>query len=228
MAISQALYTGVTGLSVNSDGMSVIANNIANANAKGFKKDRAEFEDMLSLDLNSGTGSAQIGRGARLRGVRTVQSQGGLAVTDNLTDMAIQGSGFFVVSNAKSEVQESAGKFYTRNGSFIFDKDGYLSDSTGGHVQGFMANELGAVSSRLQDIRIETNQIAPQQTTKLTMNVNLDARSKQIEGDFDPTKAELTSNFNNTITMFDSQGGSHQMTTFLDRKSTRLNSSHRV
>ena len=217
MAISQALYTGVTGLSVNSDGMSVIANNIANANAKGFKKDRAEFEDMLSLDLNSGTGSAQIGRGARLRGVRTVQSQGGLAVTDNLTDMAIQGSGFFVVSNAKSEVQESAGKFYTRNGSFIFDKDGYLSNSTGGHVQGFMANELGAISSRLQDIRIETNQIAPQQTTKLMMNVNLDARSKQLEGDFDPTKAELTSNFNNTITMFDSQGGSHQMTTFFKR-----------
>ena len=217
MAISQALYTGVTGLSVNSDGMSVIANNIANANAKGFKKDRAEFEDMLSLDLSSGTGSAQIGRGSRLRGVRTIQSQGGLAVTDNLTDMAIQGQGFFVISNAKSEVQESAGKFYTRNGSFIFDKDGYLSDSTGGHVQGFMANELGAVSSRLQDIRIETNQIAPQQTTKLTMNVNLDARSKQIEGDFDPTKAELTSNFNNTITMFDSQGGSHQMTTFFKR-----------
>ncbi len=217
MAISQALYTGVTGLAVNSDGMSVIANNIANANAKGFKKDRAEFEDMLSLDLNSGTGSAQIGRGARLRDVRTLQSQGGLAVTDNLTDMAIQGSGFFVVSNAKSEVQESAGKFYTRNGAFIFDKDGYLSDTTGGHVQGYLANELGAISSRLQDIRIETNQIAPQPTTKLMMDVNLDARSKVLEGDFDPTKAELTSNFNNTITMFDSQGGSHQMTTFFKR-----------
>ena len=54
MAISQALYTGVTGLSVNSDGMSVIANNIANANAKGFKRDRAEFEDMLAMDLSTG------------------------------------------------------------------------------------------------------------------------------------------------------------------------------
>src|SRR6185503_14031755 len=99
MAISQALYTGVTGLSVNSDGMAVIANNIANANAKGFKKDRAEFEDMLSIDMASGTGGAQIGRGARLRGVQTIQSQGGMAVTDNLTDLAIQGSGFFVLSN---------------------------------------------------------------------------------------------------------------------------------
>src|SRR3954463_12061869 len=93
MGISQSLYTGVTGLSVNSDGMGVIANNIANANAKGFKRDRAEFEDLLSMDLSSGSGNAQIGRGARLKGVRTMHTQGGLAVTDNLTDLAIQGMG---------------------------------------------------------------------------------------------------------------------------------------
>jgi len=214
MAISQALYTGVTGLSVNSDGMAVIANNIANANAKGFKKDRAEFEDMLSADLGS---NAQIGRGSRLRDVKTIHTQGGLAVTDNLTDMAIQGMGFFVVSNPHTEVQESAGKFFTRVGSFIFDKDGYLSDPSGGHVQGYMANELGNISSRLQDVRVETNSIPPQATTKLTMDVNLDAREKIMNESFDLSKAEQTSNFNNTVTMFDSQGGSHQLTTFFKR-----------
>jgi flagellar hook protein FlgE len=217
MAISQSLYTGVTGLSVNSDGMAVIANNIANANAKGFKRDRAEFEDMLSLDLSTGAGAAQIGRGARLRDVKTIHTQGGLAVTDNLTDMAIQGMGFFVVSNPNTEVQESAGKFYTRVGSFIFDKDGYLSDSAGGHVQGFMANELGTLSTRLTDVRIETNSIPPQATTKLMLDVNLDAREKLMEEPFDLAKAELTSNFNNTTTIFDSQGGSHQMTVYFRR-----------
>lgn len=217
MAISQALYTGVTGLSVNSDGMSVIANNIANANAKGFKKDRAEFEDMLAIDLSTGQGNAQIGRGARLRDVRTIHAQGGLAVTDNLTDMAIQGMGFFVISNAKSEVQESAGKFYTRLGSFIFDKDGFLSDASGGHVQGYMTNELGALSSRLQDIRIETNAIAPQATKKLVLDVNLDSREKVMQEPFDIAKAEISSNFNNTVTVFDSQGGSHQLTTYFRR-----------
>ena len=72
MGISQAMYSGVTGLSVNSDNMSVIANNIANANAKGFKYDRAEFEDMLSVDL--GTGNAQIGRGSRLADVKTMHT----------------------------------------------------------------------------------------------------------------------------------------------------------
>ena len=87
--------------------MSVIANNIANANAKGFKRDRAEFEDLLSMDLASGSGPTQVGRGARLRNVKTIHTQGGLKVTDNLTDIAIQGSGFFVVSNPDTNVQES-------------------------------------------------------------------------------------------------------------------------
>jgi flagellar hook protein FlgE len=217
MPISQSLYTGVTGLSVNSDSMAVVANNIANANAKGFKKDRAEFADMLSIDLSTGSGSAQIGRGARLRDVRTMHSQGGLAVTDNLTDMAIQGMGFFVVSNSNSEVQESAGRFYTRLGSFIFDKNGYLSDSKGGRVQGYLSNDLGAMSTRLQDIRIETNSIPPQATTLARLDINLDSRMQTMQGEFDLNKAELSSNFNNTITIFDSQGGSHQMTTYFKR-----------
>ncbi|MCX6119191.1 MAG: flagellar hook protein FlgE [Proteobacteria bacterium] len=217
MPISQALYTGVTGLSVMSDGMSVVANNIANANAKGFKKDRAEFEDMLSSDLSTGGGGGQVGRGARMRAVRTIHTQGGIAVTDNLTDMAIQGQGFFVLNNPNTEVQESAGKFYTRVGSFVFDKDGYLSDPSGGHVMGFMAGKTGALSSKLQDVRIETNSIPPKKTDVVTMDVNLDARMKPVPGEFDIKNAELTSNFNNTINVFDSHGRSHPMTVYYKR-----------
>jgi flagellar hook protein FlgE len=217
MPISQALYTGVTGLSVMSDGMSVVANNIANANAKGFKKDRAEFEDMLSSDLSTGTGGGQVGRGARMRAVRTIHTQGGIAVTDNLTDMAIQGQGFFVLNNPNTEVQESAGKFYTRVGSFVFDKDGYLADPSGGHVMGYMATKSGALSSRLADVRIETNSIPPKRTETVTMDVNLDARMKPIEGEFDLKDPEKTSNFNNTINIFDSHGRSHALTVYYKR-----------
>ena len=220
MAISQALYTGVTGLSVMSDGMSVVANNIANANAKGFKKDRAEFEDMLSSDLSTGSGSGQIGRGARMRAVRTLHTQGGLAVTDNLTDMAIQGNGFFVLSNSSTEVQESAGRFYTRVGSFVFDKDGYLSDPSGGRVMGFMAGKTGALSSRLQDVRIETNSIPPKPTDKIVMDINLDARVKASDVEFDIKNPEATSQFNNTMTVFDSHGRGHPMTVFFNRVPT--------
>jgi flagellar hook protein FlgE len=220
MAISQALYTGVTGLSVMSDGMSVVANNIANANAKGFKKDRAEFEDMLSSDLSTGSGGGQIGRGARMRAVRTLHTQGGLAVTDNLTDMAIQGNGFFVLSNASTEVQESAGRFFTRVGSFVFDKDGYLSDPSGGRVMGFMTTKAGNLSSRLQEVRIETNSIPPKKTDKIVMDVNLDARIKPTEGEFDIMNPETNSQFNNTMTVFDSHGRGHPLTVFYTRVPT--------
>ncbi len=217
MPISQALYTGVTGLSVMSDGMSVVANNIANANAKGFKKDRAEFEDMLSSDLSTGSGAGQVGRGARMRAVRTMHTQGGIAVTDNLTDLAIQGQGFFVINNSKTEVQESAGKFYSRVGSFVFDKDGYLADPSGGRVMGYMAGKTGNLSSRLQEVRIETNSIPPNGTQIINMDINLDAREKIKEGEFDINNPEGTSNFNNTINVFDSHGRSRAMTIYYKR-----------
>jgi flagellar hook protein FlgE len=217
MPISQALYTGVTGLSVNADGMAVVANNIANANAKGFKKDRAEFEDMLSSDLSTGSGGGQIGRGARMRAVRTMHTQGGLAVTDNLTDLAIQGQGFFVLSNPNTEVQESAGKFYTRVGSFAFDKDGYLADTGGGRVQGYLMTKENNLGTRLQDIRIETNSIPPKKTDKVIMDINLDARTAATDVEFDIANPEKTSSFNNTITIFDSHGRPHPMTVFYQR-----------
>ena len=217
MAISQSLYTGITGLSVNSDGMSVVANNIANANSKGFKKDRAEFEDLLSVDLSTGSGSAQIGRGGRLKDVRTMHTQGSLAVTDNLTDLAVQGMGFFVVSNPKTETMESAGKFYTRVGSFVFDKEGFLSDGAGGRVQGYLADAEGNLSTRLTDVRVETNIIPPLKTNQVNFDLNLDSRSNVIAEQWDINKPEQTSNFSNTITVYDSQGASHQMTAFFRR-----------
>lgn len=214
MGISQAMYTGVTGLAVNADSMSVIANNIANANAKGFKYDRAEFEDLLSVDL--GTGNAQMGRGYRLSDVKTMHTQGGLQVTEALTDLAIQGNGYFVVFNAKAETQEAGGEFFTRVGSFNFDKDGFLSDAGGGHVKGFMADKFGNISSRLEDIRLVTSNL-PIGTSEIKLNVNLDSRAKVIEEPFDITNPEATSNFNTTYNIFDSHGRSHSVTMYFRR-----------
>lgn len=214
MGISQSLFTGVTGLSTNSDGMAVVANNIANANSRGFKYDRAEFEDLLSQSLNN---NSQLGRGARLKGIRTIHNQGGMAVTDNITDLAIQGTGFFMVSNPKSEKSESGGQFYTRVGSFNFDRDGFLADMFGGHVMGYMADANGTVSSRLSEVRIVTNSLPPAKTKKLAMTLNLDSREKVMEGEFNLESPEKSSNFNNTIALYDSQGRAHQTTIFYKR-----------
>jgi flagellar hook protein FlgE len=217
MAISQSLYTGVTGLSVMSDSMAVVANNLANANAKGFKFDRVEFDDLLSLDLGSAAGTSQLGRGARLSRVRTIQTQGGLSVTDRLTDLAVQGNGFFVVNNPKGEKQEAGGLFYTRVGAFNFDKDGFLSDPTGGRLQGYEADNDGILSTKLTDIRLLTNNIPPQQTDKVVLNLNLDSREEVLEGEFDINNPVKTSNFGTTVNIFDSHGTKHAMTTYFRR-----------
>ena len=221
MGISQALYTGVTGLAVNSDGMSVIANNIANANAKGFKRDRAEFEDLLSVDLNSTNGTSQIGRGARLRDIKTIFSQGSLKVTDSLTDLAIQGNGFFVVQNDGAEVKESSGRYYTRVGSLQFDKDGFLSDGQGGKVQGYVADQLGNMTSRLTDVRIQTTNLPPKATDIVNFNLQLDSRADLMkEKEFDLKDPIKSSNFNTSITVYDSQGTAHNMTVFFRKMAT--------
>jgi flagellar hook protein FlgE len=197
--------------------MGVVANNLANANAKGFKYDRAEFDDLLSMDLSTSTGRAQLGRGARLSDVRTIHTQGGLSVTDRLTDLAVQGNGFFVVRNPKGEKQEAGGMFYTRVGAFNFDKDGYLADKNGGRLQGYQADQDGNLSSRLTDIRIVTNNVPPKATEKVTMNVNLDSREKVIEEDFDIENPTATSNFETTVNIFDSQGTKRPLTVYFKR-----------
>ena len=217
MPITQAMYSGVTGLSVMADSMSVVANNLANANAKGFKYDRVEFDDLVSMDMGTSAGSAQIGRGARLSDVRTIHTQGGLTITDRLTDLAVQGNGFFVVRNPKGEKQEAGGNFYTRVGAFNFDKDGYLSDKTGGRLQGYMADKDGRLSPELSDIRIQTSNLAPEQTSKVEMNVNLDSRAELIEEEFDINRAQDTANYANSMNIFDSHGTKHNMTTFFRR-----------
>lgn len=217
MAITQALYTGVTGMNVMSDSMSVVANNLANANAKGFKYDRVEFDDLLSSDTMSSTGSAQIGRGARVSDVRTVHTQGGLTVTDRLTDLAVQGSGFFVVANPKGEKQEAGGQFYTRVGAFNFDKDGYLADNAGGHLQGYEADKSGKLNPLLSDIRIQTNNLPPLATEKVNLNINLDGRTELNEKPFDIKNPLESSDFSNSVNVFDSQGNKHAMTTYFKR-----------
>ena len=215
MGITQALYTGVTGLSVMSDSMGVVANNIANANAKGFKYDRAEFGDLLSQSLTGG--NSQLGRGAKLQRIRTIHTQGGLAVTDRLTDLAVQGNGFFIVDNPKGETQEAGGKFFTRVGAFNFDKDGFLSETNGGKLLGYGVDQKGRLSTKLEPIRLQTNNLPPNGTKKVLMNINLDSRIELREGEFNIEDPVETSDFVNTLNIFDSHGTSHSMTTYFRR-----------
>jgi flagellar basal-body rod protein FlgG len=118
--------------------MDVIAHNLANANTTGYKRSRANFQDLMyqtitapgaqtSNDTQIPTGM-QIGMGAKSTSVEKLFTQGNFAETSNPLDMAIEGKGFFKILKGSDEV-------YSRSGSFKLDKDGFICDSEGNRLQ---------------------------------------------------------------------------------------------
>jgi flagellar hook protein FlgE len=209
MPINYALFSAVSGLGTNADGMSVVANNIANANTKSFKTDRAEFEDMLAVSLNE---NSQLGRGARLRNITTLFNQGAVTNTGQITDLSVQGEGFFVIKSDVAEVKESNGLFYTRQGSFRFDKDGKLTDPSGARVQGYMPDldSNNRLSVKMTDLQILSNIIPPRATNLVNVVTNLDVRERPPVDDFDLSRPADTSNFASAVTIYDNYGAGRQ------------------
>lgn len=132
MSISTALYTGVSGLLNNGESMNVIGNNLANVNTVGFKGARSLFSDMLSASVGN---NSQIGRGMQMQQVQNLFSQSGFQNSENVTDLAIQGSSFFSLGQPNGNATVSAiNAYYTRAGAFHVDRDGYLVNPDGYQV----------------------------------------------------------------------------------------------
>ena len=113
MGLLSSFNTGVSGLSAAGTSMGVIGDNIANAGTHGFKRSRAEFQDMLARSLKGIDGGDQIGSGTTLAHVTAQYSQGSIKRTENITDVALNGNGFFTVKSP-------FGQAYTRDGAFHF------------------------------------------------------------------------------------------------------------
>jgi len=124
MSILSSFNIGVTGLNAAGQSMAVIGDNIANAGTFGFKTSRAEFQDMLANSLKGIDGGDQMGSGTKLAHITAQFTQGTVARTNNITDLAINGNGFFTVD-------APFGKGYTRDGAFHFDKEGYMVNGDG-------------------------------------------------------------------------------------------------
>jgi len=174
-----SIYTGVTGVSSHQTRMAVISNNIANVNTTAYKGERANFTDIMSKTIHGGspegaeisaTNPNQVGRGVGISSVDTIQGQGTLQSTGIETDLAIDGDGYFVVSDGDQ-------KLYTRDGTFAFDTQGRLYDpGTGLLVQGNMAGADGAFNAELSDIAIPLDRESPAvATTTIRLSGNLDA-----------------------------------------------------
>ena len=159
--------TALTGLRAATSDLNVTGNNIANASTVGFKQSRAEFADVYASSVVGG-GSNAIGNGVRVSDVSQQFSQGNISFTENALDLAINGGGFFVLSDQGSQV-------FTRAGQFGVDDTGYITTNDGARLQGFPANTSGTVSDVLGDLQLSTADISPRQTTLVDMLFNLDA-----------------------------------------------------
>lgn len=191
--------TAITGLKAYQTALGVIGNNIANANTTGYKASRAQFSDLLVQTLegasapsgtSGGTDPLQIGAGVIVGGVLNIQTQGAIEPTGRSSDIAIQGEGFYVLSNGESQI-------YTRVGAFELDANGNLVDSgTGFKVKGING-----------DISIPLGSNAAAMTTEVELAGNLDANAAD-----DPLTLTVDeSSLETSFFIIDSLGGKHQM-----------------
>ena len=169
-----SLYAGVSGLKNHQSKMNVIGNNIANVNTIGFKAGRVNFQEALVQTykgagrpsaITGGTNPVQMGLGMQVSTVDNLFLQGGLETTGQITDLAIQGSGFFILGD------NYGNKFYTRAGAFGFDADSTLVDPANGlFVLGKMADSNGEIPSLATTgmITLPFGQQDPAQATSAT------------------------------------------------------------
>lgn len=183
----RSMFSGLAGLSNNQTALDVVGNNIANVNTIGYKGSKIEFTELLNQTIQGasspqesgrgGTNPIQVGLGVGTSAISVSHQQGNLQSTGIMSDLAIQGNGFFILGDGGSQT------FYTRAGSFSFDANGYLVHSSGMKAYGWMANAAGVVdrNSSIQALSIPVGQtISANETTRIIYAYNLDSRAYTI------------------------------------------------
>lgn len=214
MGVLSSLWTGVSGLQAHGEALSVVADNVANASTTGFKASRAEFQDIMSKNLKGIDGGNQLGRGVKMSAVNPVLLQGNIDHTDRGTDLAINGDGYF-------QVKGNEGTSYTRDGSFHFDKQGFLVTNNNQKVQGYQANDKGQIETKVGDIQFPKALVNASPTKEIKLDLNLDSRVTANGKVFDAKDPYKTSDFATAVEMFDSQGNKHTVTMFFNKGEDR-------
>ena len=216
MSIFGAMYSGISGLNTNSLAMSIIGDNIANINTVGYKRSRATFQDLMAYPVIGVGTESFVGRGAMLQNVDQEMSQGSFLSTGNGLDLAIHGNGFFIMSGAMGGQTTN---FYTRSGQFHVDMDGYMVGTNSMRLQGYSADAAGNISTLLGDLQFKDIGSPAKATENLELHVNLNSEGA-VTGPFNLADVEGTSNFNTTITIYDSLGAAHDVTVYFSKTAT--------
>ena len=196
MSLTGALSSAISALSAQSQSLSMISDNIANTSTTGYKTTSAMFDDLVTASSNA---TSYASGGVTVSGRANITQQGLLAATSNATDVAIQGSGFFVVTSATSGGTTS----YTRNGAFSTDNAGYL-ENNGSYLEGWRTDSDGNVvgnesASNLQAINTQVASTSGSATTKTTIAANL------------PSDAATGDTYTSSTTVYDSLGAANSM-----------------
>lgn len=183
----RSLFSGVSGIKVHQTRMDVIGNNISNINTIGFKGSRAIFSDMLSqlqsgaaapTTTRGGVNPRQIGLGVSVESIDLIFTDSSPQQTGRNTDLALSGNGLFVLKAGEQE-------YYTRNGSFAFDEQGYyVMPGNGLRVQGWNANDDGVINTNglSTDIVVPVNKtMEATMTDQISYSGNMDKESLTIK-----------------------------------------------
>ena len=202
----RSMFAGVAGLKAHQVRMDAIGNNIANVNSAGYKSSRVTFQDMLSQTVRAataptaakgGTNPQQIGLGVQLGSIDVKHTQGNTQSTGYITDLAIEGDGFFVLG-------QGANRQYTRAGMFGLDdgtEGNLVSLLNGERVLGYKADNNGYIdpNSSLVPLYISSSEtITPRATTQVVFAGNLDNRYPVWQTDEDTVSR--------TVQVYDSRG----------------------
>lgn len=161
---------GLSGLNATSKNLEVIGNNVANAQTYGTKASRAEFADMYASAMTGGGGNS-AGIGVTVAAVTQQFTQGNITSTSNPMDLAINGNGFFQVTDGSGQI------LYSRNGQFNVDREGKLSSSSGLQLMGYPADVNGVIQpGDSKPLEVPTAGISPKGTSSIKMEANLDSR----------------------------------------------------
>lgn len=206
MSYSQAL----TGLSAASSDLDVIGNNISNANTVGYKQSSTQFAAMYAGALSTAT-AAGGGIGTTVQKVSQAFTQGSITETGSTLDLAINGNGFFTLSNNGTSV-------YSRNGQFQLDKDGSIVNAQGLKLMGYQADASGAISTAAPSaLTVPSGAMQPAVSTSVSAELNL--KSSSTTPSTTPFSVSDTSSYNNStsVQVYDSLGNAHKLSLYFVR-----------
>jgi flagellar hook protein FlgE len=196
---------GVSGLNAAAANLDVIGNNIANTSTVGFKGSTAQFADIFA--------GSRVGLGTKLANVAQNFTQGTLTTSSRPLDVAIaNGDGFFRLASPSGDIA------YSRNGQLTMDKNGFLVNSSGWQVTGYQVSASGTIAGGSPTaLQMPTDEMKPNTTTSIVSRYNLDSRNTvPTKAPFDPADPD-TYNYANAVTIYDSLGNPHELTTFFVR-----------